>query len=55
MDGSRALYQATEYDDELSGIKSDDLTAGKHFRQIRVLVPKSWPKLEECGDAVSGR
>ena len=54
VDASEALYRATEYDNQISGKPEEGLTSGKHFAEIRVLVPRSWPKIEACDGSTSG-
>ena len=54
VEASRDLFRATAYNDDFSELP-EGFTAGKHFSQIRVLVPKSWPRLDQCSNAVNGR
>ena len=55
VEASEALYRATEYDIRNSGKPSEGLTSAKHFAQIRVLVPKSWPRLDGCDGSIGGK
>ena len=54
VEASEALYKATEYDIQNSGKPEEGKTSAKHFAEVKVLVPKSWPQQPDCDRAISG-
>ena len=55
VEASETLYKATEYDIRNSGNPTEGRTSAKHFGQITVLVPKSWPPINDCDIPASGK